>query len=74
VLTPQTSFVWGAQVLQGLGGLLGLAVIMCEALLSCEASSLSDFGVLFNGSSGWGHGALLASVGGCGGGRLPKRT
>jgi hypothetical protein len=82
VLTPQTPFDLGHQVygeaqgveglLQGLDGLLCLAVITCEVLLRCEAV-LSGFRVFFDVSCGGRHGALLASVGVFGGGRLPKR-
>jgi hypothetical protein len=61
-------------VLQGLDGLLCLVVITCEALLRCEAATLSDFRVFFDVSCGGRHGVLLASVGVFSGGRLPKRT
>ena len=84
VLTPQTPFDLGHQIygeaqvlrglLQGLDGLLCLVVITCEALLRCEAATLSDFRVFFHVSCGGGHGVLLASVGGFSGGRLPKGT
>ena len=49
------------RLLQGLRGLLSLAAITCEALLRCEAATLSSFGLFFGGSSGNGHGALLCS-------------
>jgi hypothetical protein len=50
-------------LLQDLSGVLRLAAITCEALLGCEAATLSDFRVFFDGSGHGGHGALLASVG-----------
>ena len=63
VLTPQTPFDLGHQIygeaqvlrglLQGLDGLLCLVVIS-EALLRCEAATLSDFRVFFT-SRGGGH-------------------
>ena len=84
VLTPQTPFDLGQQIygeaqvlqglLQGLDGLLCQVVITCEALLRCEAATLSDFRVSFDVWCGGRHGVLLASVGVFSGGRLPKRT
>jgi hypothetical protein len=39
-------------LLQGLGGLLCLAVITCEALLRCTAATLAGFRVFFGASFG----------------------
>jgi hypothetical protein len=79
-LTPQTPFDLGYQVcgeaqvmeslLQDLGGMLCLAVIMCEALLRVQATALSGFGLLFGVSCRWGHDALLDAVWVYGGGSL----
>src|SRR5207253_3174331 len=69
VLAAQAPFDLGHKVvrqpqsieglLEGLGGVLRLAAITCEALLHCAAATLSGFGVLFGGSYGEGHGVLL---------------
>ena len=60
-------------LLGGLSDLLRLPAITCEALLNFEATTPSGFRAFFEVSCGAGHGALQASVWGCGGGRLPKR-
>jgi len=49
-------------LLQGLGGLLRLEAVTCEALLGFEGTPLSGFGVVFHVSLRWEHGALLDSV------------
>jgi len=84
VLTPQTPFDLGHEVfrkpqgieglLEGLGGVLRLAAVAREALLSLEAATLSRFGVLFDVSFAWGHGALLCSVWVFGDGSLSQGT
>jgi hypothetical protein len=48
--------------LESLGGVLRLAAVSREALVSLEAAALSGFGVFFRRSFAWGHGALLSSV------------
>jgi hypothetical protein len=48
--------------LEGLGGVLRLAAIALQALVSLEAAALSGFGVFFRRSFAWGHGVLLCSV------------
>jgi hypothetical protein len=72
VLAAQTPFDLGHEVfrhpqvieglLEGLGGVLRLATITFEALLSYEATALSGFGPLFGVSLREGHGALLRFV------------
>jgi hypothetical protein len=72
LLTPQAAFKLGHQVfgeaqvlqsaLEGLGGVLRLAAIALQALVSLEAAALSGFGVFFRRSFAWGHGLLLCSV------------
>jgi hypothetical protein len=71
-LTPQAAFKLGHQVfgeaqvlqsaLEGLGGVLRLAAIPCEALVRFQATTLASVGVLFGVSCAWRHGALLCSV------------
>jgi hypothetical protein len=48
--------------MQGLGGLLGLATVTLEALLSVEAAARSGFGLFFGVSFGWGHDDLLCLI------------
>src|SRR5882672_7709096 len=77
VLTSQTPFDLGHEVfrkpqgieglLEGLSGVLRLAAITCEALLRLKTATLSGFGLLCGVSFSGGHGALLDSVGVCGG-------
>jgi hypothetical protein len=72
VLTPYAPFDLGYEVfrkpqgikglLEGLGGVLRLAAIMCEALVHCAITTPSGFGAFFGTSCGWGHGALLCTV------------
>jgi hypothetical protein len=45
--------------MQGLGGLLRLATVAIEALLSVEAAALSGFGLFLGLSFRWGHDDLL---------------
>ena len=73
LLAPQTPFDLGHEVfrqpqvieglLEGLGGVLRLAAITCEALLRFAVAALSGFGVFFGVSLAWGHGVLLYFVG-----------
>jgi hypothetical protein len=84
VLAAQAPFDLGHEVLrkpqviegllEGLGGVLRLAPITFEALVSFEAAALSGFRVFFDVLCGGGHSVLLDSVGVCGGCSLPKRT
>ena len=46
--------------MQGLGGLLGLATVAIEALLSVEATALSGFGLFVGVSFRGGHDDLLS--------------
>jgi hypothetical protein len=72
LLAAQAPFDLGHQVvgepqvlqglLQGLGGVLRLAAITCEALLRYEAAALSGFGPSFGVSLRARHGALLRFV------------
>ena len=83
LLAPQAPFDLGHQVfgeaqvieglLEGLGGVLRLAAITCEALLRCAAAALSGFGLFFGVSCGWETWCAPCSVWvfGC---SLPKRT
>src|SRR5438094_2168313 len=48
--------------MQGLGGLLCLATVAIEALLSVMAAGLSGFGLFFRVSFRWGHDHLLRIV------------
>src|SRR5213592_4206352 len=48
--------------MQGLGGLLCLATVAIEALLSVMAAALSGFGLFFRVSFRWGHDDLLRIV------------
>jgi hypothetical protein len=48
--------------MQGLGGLLRLATVALEALLSVEATALSGFGLFSSVSFGLGHADLLCIV------------
>ena len=50
------------RLLHDLGGVLRLVAIPCEALLRCEAATLSGFDLFFGLSCAWGHGALLRFV------------
>jgi len=45
--------------MQGLGGLLGLATVALEVLLSVEAAAPSGFGLFSGLSFRWGHDAFL---------------
>jgi hypothetical protein len=72
VLTPQTPLDLGHEVfkqpqvieglLEGLGGLLRLAAVSCEALVRMAITAPSAFGMFFCASFGWGHGELLCIV------------
>ena len=83
-MAPQAPFDLGHEVfrkpqvieglLEGLGGVLRLAAITCEALLGLQAAALSGFGLFFGASFGWGHGVLRCSVWDFCGCSLPKRT
>jgi hypothetical protein len=83
-LTAQTPFDLGHEIfrkpqgieglLESLSRLLRLAAITCEARLGCEAATLFDFHVFFDGSGGGRHGALLDSVWVFGSGSVPKHT
>jgi hypothetical protein len=55
-------------------GLLRLATVTLKALPRVAAATLSGSRVFFDVSCGGRHGALLASVGVCGGNGLSKRT
>src|SRR5438874_10107577 len=48
--------------MQGLGGLLCLATVAIEALLSVTTTALSGFGLFFRVSFRWGHDDLLRIV------------
>src|SRR5437016_8527044 len=48
--------------MQGLGGLLCLATVAIEALLSVMAAALSGFGLFFRVTFRWGHDDLLRIV------------
>jgi hypothetical protein len=71
-LAPHASFNLGHEVfrklqvikglLEGLGGLLCLAAIPCEALLRCAVATRSGFRVFFGVSCGGGHEELLCAV------------
>jgi hypothetical protein len=61
-------------LLEGLGGVLRLAAIPCEALVRFAITAPSGFGVLFGNSYAWGHGVLLCSVRIYAGGSMPKRA
>jgi hypothetical protein len=47
---------------QGFSGLLGLATVALEALLSVEATALSGFGLFSGVSFGLGHGFLSITI------------
>src|SRR5262249_22584907 len=47
------------RLFQELGGVLRLVAVTLLALLRCESTALSGFGVFFCPSFGWGHEALL---------------
>jgi hypothetical protein len=84
LLTPHTSFDLGHEVVrqpqvieglsEGLGGVLRLAAIPCEALLRCAAATLSGFYVFFDGSCDEGHNVLLCFVRVSAGGRLSTHS
>jgi hypothetical protein len=61
-------------LVEGLSGMLRLAAVSREARLSCEAATLSGFGVFCDVSRGEGDGALIDSVGVLGGCNRPKPT
>jgi hypothetical protein len=48
--------------MQGFGGLLRLATVTLEALLSVVAASSSGFGLFFDVSFRWGHDEFLCIV------------
>jgi hypothetical protein len=49
-------------LLEGLGSVLRLATIACEALLRCATATLSGFRVFSDGLIRGSHGALLDAV------------
>ena len=49
-------------LLKGFGGVLRLAVITCEALLRCAATTLSGFSVAFLIGFGTNHSVLLQGL------------
>ena len=51
------------RLLQELDGVLRLVAVTLQALLRCEATALSGFGVCFRGLFAWEHGEILRSVG-----------
>ena len=82
-MAPQAPFDLGHEVfrqpqvieglLEGLGGVLRLAAVTCEALLRCAAATLSGFGVFLAYRVVGTWCAPVFRVG-LGGGSLPKRT
>ena len=71
-MAAQTPFDLGHEVirqpqvieglLEGLGGVLCLAAVLCETLLRCAITTASGFGVFFCASLCWRHGKLLCTV------------
>ena len=47
-------------LLEGLGSVLCLVALPCEAFLRMQATALSGFALLFSISCAWGHGCSLA--------------
>jgi hypothetical protein len=50
------------RLLEGLGSVLRLAAVTCEALLCLQVAPVSGFGMFFGASFGWGHGVLQCAV------------
>ena len=61
-------------LLEGLGGVLRLTAIPCEALVSLEAAALSSFSLFVGISFVWGHDVLLYFVRGDAGCRISTDT
>jgi hypothetical protein len=49
-------------LLEGLGGVLRLAAVTCEALLCLQVAPVSGFSLFFGVSFRWGHAVLLNAM------------